>query len=193
MSSDPESPTSGMQIAVAFYRRDPISGDPRKRKIYQHESYHWGILIRHGGVYDAYDATDRNNIDPVTWRQENPTLDWWFNSVPGVNPDKSGRYLGHMFIGAVPSDKSRDDAKALLAQVPMPIRHQHPQQSCVTWVANAIRAFQEVHWVADLNVQDVLDWGLSYADQRLANPGKTRRAVFYGQDWNETDKEDSGD
>ncbi|KAL2751851.1 hypothetical protein ACRALDRAFT_1078301 [Sodiomyces alcalophilus JCM 7366] len=178
MSSSAETGTP-MQIAVALYRRDPISGDPRKRKIYQHESYHWGVLIIQGKVYDAYDATDRNNLDPVTWTQENPTLGWWFKANRGIDPDKSRKYLGNVIIGTVPSDKSRDDVHAFLKQVPLPIRHQNPQQSCVTWVANAIRAFREAQWLDDMNVEEFLDWTLDYADRRLANAHETPRVVYY--------------
>jgi len=177
MSSSP-----GSQIAVALYRRDPISTDPRKRQIYKHESYHWGILIGEGAVFDAYDATDRNDIDPVTFRQRNPTNEWFFNASPGVKPAKSGRFLGHVIIGAVPSSMSRDDVKALLESIPLPKRNQNPQESCVTWVANAIRAFHQAQCVADFNVEKFLDWALSFADQRLASPDKTAPSVSYQGD-----------
>ncbi|ROT37803.1 hypothetical protein SODALDRAFT_351032 [Sodiomyces alkalinus F11] len=174
------SSTSQKQIAVAFYRRDPISTDPHKRKIYQHESYHWGILIvQQGNVHDAYEATDRNRLDPVTWKQENPTLDWWFKAKQGVNPYRSGKYLGCVVVGTVPADKSRDDVQAFLHEVPLPKRHQYPQQSCVTWVGNAIRALGEAQWMRELDWEEFADWALAYADKRLKNSEDTPEVVYY--------------
>ena len=125
------SSNSEKQVAVALYRRDPISTDPRKRQLYQHEAYHWGILIIQGDVYDAYDATDRNEIDLATFRQHNPTQEWWFNAKQDVRPLHSMKFLGCIVIGTVPSNKSRDDVKALLEEVPLPKKSQNPQQSCV--------------------------------------------------------------
>ena len=174
------SSSSTRQISVALYRRDPISTDPRKRRLYQHESYHWGILISQGDdVYDSYDATDTNTIDPITFRQENPTLGWWFRAIQGADPARSGRLLGRIIIGSVPSNKSRDDIQLFLDNVPLPERNKHPQQSCVTWVGNAIRTFHEAQWVENFNVRDFLDWALDYADERLGNPGGVPDTVHY--------------
>jgi len=174
MSSSPEK-----QIAVALYRRDPISTDPRKRQIYKHESYHWAILIKEGTVFDTYEATDRNEIDPITFRQRNPANEWFFDANQGVDPSRSGKLLGYVIIGAVPPSMSRDDIRVFLNEIPLPKRNQYPQESCVTWVANAIRAFHGEKCVDGFNVEKFLDWALSYADQRLRDPEQTPESVFY--------------
>lgn len=174
MSSGPEK-----QIAVALFRRDPISSDPRRRRLYQHEAYHWGILIIDGNKFDVYDATDRNAIDPITFRQENPAQEWWFQVKQGVDPASSERYLGCNIIGAVPSNKSRDDVRRFLEKIPLPKKNQNPQQSCVTWVGSAIRAFQEAQYVKNFDVGAFMDWALSYADERLKDEGKAPEVVHY--------------
>lgn len=173
------SSSSEKQIAVALFRRDPISEDPRKRQLYQHEAYHWGILIIDGDEFDAYDATDRNTIDPITFRQENPTQEWWFRAKQGVDPRTSERYLGCTIIGTVPSNKSRDDIRAFLEGIPLPKKNENPQQSCVTWVGSAIRAFQEAQYIKDFDVGAFMDWTLSYADARLKKAEGTPRVVHY--------------
>ena len=173
------SSSSEKRIAAALYRRDPISSDPRTRRLYKHEAYHWGILIIQGDVYDEYEATDRNNIDPVTFRQENPAQKWFLHTGQSVDPSRNGQLLGRIIIGSIPSNKSKDDVKTLLDKVPLPIRNQAPQQSCVTWVANAIRTFHEAQFVPEFDVGEFLDWGLSYADKRLKDSEMTPGIVYY--------------
>lgn len=176
-----------MEIAVALYRRDPISSDPRRREIYKHEAYHWGILIKTSGrYYDAYDATDRNAIDPITFRQENPQGDWWFHARQDVDLSHSGKILGYIVIGTVPSAQTRNGVKLFLEEVPLPKKNSNPQESCVTWVGNAIRKFRDAHCVADFRIGTFLDWALMYADQRLRYPEETEEVVHYNK---ETEKQ----
>lgn len=177
------------RIAAALYRRDPISTDPRQRRLYQHEAYHWAILVIQGDVYDEYEATDRNNIDPATFRQENPAQEWFFHAAQDVDPSRDGKLLGCIIIGTVPSSKSKDDVKALLDEVPLPKRNQSPQQSCVTWVGNAIRTFREAQFVPAFDVVKFLDWGLSYADERLKDSAVTPSVVYYDEDTRKEGKE----
>lgn len=190
MSSSSSFLSSKMQIAVALYRRDPISSDPRRREIYKHEAYHWGILIITPGCsYDAYDATDRNTIDPITFRQENPHGDWWFNIRPDVDPSSSGKFLGYIIIGTVPSAWARDDVRAFLEEVPLPKKNSNPQESCVTWVGDAIRKFRDAKCVDDFKVGKFLDWALMYADQRLWYPEETEQVVYYNKETEKQQKE----
>lgn len=187
MSSSSGSSSSNMEIAVALYRRDPISTDPRRREIYKHEAYHWGILIiTSGRCYDAYDATDRNAMNPITFRQENPHGNWWFHARQDVDPSRSGKFLGYIVIGTVPSAQTRDDVKLFLEKVPLPKKNSNPQESCVTWVGNAIRKFRDAYCVADFRVGTFLDWALMYADQRLWYPEETEQVVYYNK---ETEKQ----
>ena len=173
------SSNSEKHVAVALYRRDPISTDSRKRQLYHREAYHWGVVIEQGGVVDTYEATDRNRIHPTTFRQENPSQGWWFNWRQDVDPSRSGKFLGYIIIGTVPSSKADADVKALLEEVPMPKKNHNPQQSCVTWVTDAIHTFRELEWVQDFDVEEFLDWGLNYADERLWNSEGTPGVIHY--------------
>ena len=153
-----------------MYHREGYSTG-RNRQILGYEAFHWGILImpREGEAeYDAYDATDRNEIDPRTFRMENPNLDWWFDAKEGiVDTSRGGRLVGCIIIGAVPDDTSSREVRAFLEEVPLPKRNQTPQQSCVTWVGNAIRALHEIGWVDDFAVEKFMKWALSYGDDRM--------------------------
>ncbi|KAL7918251.1 hypothetical protein ACQKWADRAFT_249366 [Trichoderma austrokoningii] len=180
MSSSSGSSSSMIRIAVALYRRDPYSSDPKERQFYGHAAYHWGILIvLPDGGYDAYAATDRNEIDWEKGRQENASGDWWFYARRGVDPKRSGKLLGSIIIGTAPSTTKRDDFELFLRQVPLPIKNMHPQQDCVTWIGNAIRKLRDEHYAADFKVGKFLDWALLYADQRLWHSEETKEVVDY--------------
>lgn len=177
------------KVVVAMYNRPGYESELHRKHL-GHETFHWGILISpeqsKGKDCDAYDATDRNTIDPVTFRMENPTLKWWLNARGPVDPALSGKLLVRIFIGAVPHDKSSRDVKELIDKVPLPKKDQDPQQSCVTWVKGAIRAFQEEEWLGDLAVETFMDWALSYADRKRAD---TRvPAIVHYQDALEAEK-----
>lgn len=161
---------SRRRIAVALYHREGYSTG-RNRLILGYEAFHWGILImpeESEGGYDAYDATDRNEIDPTTFRMENPNLDWWFDAKQGVaDSSRGGRLVGCIIIGAVPHEASSCDVRGFLEAVPLPKRNQTPQQSCVTWVGNAIRALQGTGWADSFAVETFMQWALSYGDDRM--------------------------
>ncbi|KAK2592818.1 hypothetical protein QQS21_009486 [Conoideocrella luteorostrata] len=192
MASSSSSSSNTILIAVALYRRDPISTDPRRRQIYQHEAYHWGILIITRGTYDyaydAYDATDRNEINPNTLRQENPRGDWWFRSGTDVDRTRSGMLLGYIIIGTLPSQVTRANVGNFLEGVTLPKRNVDPQESCVTWVANAIRKFREYQYINDFNVGKFLDWALVFADQRLWSLDETEEAIYYDKETEKPEK-----
>ncbi|KAL7925550.1 hypothetical protein ACQKWADRAFT_284361 [Trichoderma austrokoningii] len=173
----PRGSSSDRQIAVALYRRPPYSGDPESRKWLQHETYHWGILIISPHHYDAYDATDRNDLDPVTMRYENPGGHWWFRHQEDIDPRKSGKCLGHIVIGSIPSDI---DVRAMLEEVPLPERNRNPQQSCVTWVGNAIRLCRGRKYVDDFDVDMFLDWAMRFGDRMVTcDPGDIESQVAF--------------
>lgn len=165
-------PPPARRIVVAMYNRPGYESEVHRRQL-GYETFHWGILITpeisKGRDCDAYDATDRNAIDPVTFRMENPTLKWWLNARETVDPALSGKLFVRVTIGAVPHDKSSRDVKELLETVPLPKKNQDPQESCVTWIKGAIRALQEKGWLHDLTVETFMDWALSYADRRKAD------------------------
>ncbi|TWU73131.1 hypothetical protein ED733_001230 [Metarhizium rileyi] len=193
MASSTSSSSYTIQVAVALYRRVPISSDPRRRQIYQHEAYHWGILIitseNYNYAYDAYDATDKNEINPNTLRQEKPRGDWWFHGRTDVDPTRSGKFLGYIIIGTLPPEVTRANVGNFLEGVTLPKRNVNPQESCVTWVANAIRKFREYQYVNEFSVGKFLDWALVFADQRLWDPEETDEAVYYDKETDGTKTE----
>lgn len=172
-----------MEITVALYRRDPMSTNPDERKLYNYEAYHWDILtITPEGNYNACGATDRNLIDPETQRLENPNLVWWFYSRPKDDPSASEKYLGRIIIGTFPSDMTGEDIEAFFKQVPLPERGRNPQESCVTWVVNAIHRFHAIGCIYKFQVGEFLDWALKFADDRLWRPDERKEVVDYNEE-----------
>ena len=165
-----------------MYHREGYSTG-RNRQILGYEAFHWGILVmpREGEAeYDAYDATDRNEIDPRTFRMENPNLDWWFDAKEGiVDTSRGGRLIGRITIGVVPDGTSSCDVRKFLKEVPLPERNQTPQQSCVTWVGNAIRALHEIGWIDRFSVEIFMKGALSYGDDRMRDLESFSNVTYY--------------
>jgi hypothetical protein len=163
---------------VALYKRIPHSFG-RNRQIFGYEAYHWGILVlSHGSsgvVWDAYDATDKSEVDKVTWRMTNPEMNWFFRGLANVNPENSSKYLGCIVIGAVEDTISRSALESFFKEIPVPVKNTHPQQSCVTWVTDAIQALQTRGFAEAFDIGEFKDQALAYADRRLADvdPRKT--------------------
>ena len=122
-----------------------------------------------GADCDAYDATDASYIDPVTFRMVNPTMDWMFRDRKGVDPELSSKLIGRIVIGVVGDENETPsvDLDELFSQVPMPVKNTHPQQSCVSWVVDAILSLQKNEVVPAFDIDEFKDQALHYADQRL--------------------------
>ncbi|KAK3185935.1 hypothetical protein K4F52_005390 [Lecanicillium sp. MT-2017a] len=169
-------------IGVSLYDRDRFSRG-HSRKVFGYEAYHWAIIIMpetgRGRKSRVFDATDKAEMDPVTFRLDNPTMDWWFREKNDVDPDLSVKLLGRLVIGKVPSGVSGDEISELFEAVPLPVKNTHPQQSCVTWVVDAIRAMQEKGWVAAFDLDKFKDAALAYADSRLPRTADTPEVKDY--------------
>lgn len=143
----------------------------RLRKIFGFEAYHWAILIKpEGDGQDhccIYDATDTSTIDPQTMRMINPTMDWWFRPRVDVDPVPDSKILGYLVIGCLPDNLTLDEITAFFQSVPLPARNTNPQQSCVTWVIDAIQHLQDKSWVEQFPLDDFKEEVLRYADGRL--------------------------
>ncbi|KAK3298629.1 uncharacterized protein B0H64DRAFT_79708 [Chaetomium fimeti] len=158
-------------IALCLYHRDHFS-EGHMREFFEYEAYHWSIMIMpeasDGRDCHVYDATDATYIDPETFRMKNPTMDWWFRAKENIDPALSSKLLGSIVIGEVPDEEvTTDDLREFFYQIPLPVRNQDPQQSCVTWAVNAIRALQEQGWVWRFDIDQFKDWALAYADDRM--------------------------
>ncbi|KAF4586027.1 serine threonine protein kinase [Ophiocordyceps camponoti-floridani] len=170
-----------MLIAIALHHRDHFSHG-KARQTFGNEAYHWTINITpeanqsHGCSFEATDAT---TIDPVTFRMTNPTMDWWFRHEEDVNLTSSPKLLGSVVIGEVADNMSSAQFRDFFARVRLPAKNTHPQQSCVTWVADAICALQERGWVTKFDIDQFKCWALSYADERMKGMASTEPIVKY--------------
>lgn len=157
-----------LQIAVALHHRDQFSHG-HNRQTFGYEAYHWALVVMppddEAGRYDSYDATDSSEIDKVTWRMNNPNMDWWFRVKTDIDPQEDPKVIGRITLGITTT--SRSQLKDLFASVPLPVKNSHPQQSCVTWAINAIAALQKDGIVPDFNVGEFKDKALGYADERM--------------------------
>ncbi|PNY27572.1 Uncharacterized protein TCAP_02502 [Tolypocladium capitatum] len=167
-------------VAVALYSRDHFSRG-NARRIFGYEAYHWGILIMpqksQGRDCQAFEATDASNIDPVTFRMTNPTMDWRFRATENVDPTLSAKLLGRIVIGQVPDGVSSAELRDFFESVPLPVKNTHPQQSCVTWAVDAIRSLQSQGWVWKFELDRFKDMALSYADERMKGLDSTEPSV----------------
>lgn len=160
-------------IAVALHHRDHFSRG-NARKTFGYEAYHWGIFITpetsKGRDCQTFEATDTSYIDPVTFRMTNPSMDWWFRVESNVDPALSAKLLVRIVIGHVPDGIASADVHSLLERVPLPIKNTQPQQSCVSWVVDAVRSLQRQGWVWDFDINRFKDLALSYADEKIKQP-----------------------
>ncbi|KAK8148893.1 hypothetical protein G3M48_008876 [Beauveria asiatica] len=166
-----------MLVTLALYHRDSLSRG-NSRRIFGYEAYHWGLLFVSGADAAAaaaaplysFDATDASDIDPVTFRLRNPSMDWWLRAEarPAPNP----KFLGQLIVGAVPDGDagagSLEELRAFFEQVPLPVKNTHPQQSCVTWAVAALGHMQTRGWVRPFDLPGFQDAALAYADARIA-------------------------
>ncbi|KAK4133386.1 hypothetical protein BT67DRAFT_442832 [Trichocladium antarcticum] len=157
-------------VSVALYHRDRFSKG-HLRDVFGYEAYHWSIVlmpeVSQGRDCYVFEATDASAIDPVTIRLTNPTMDWWLRGKNNVDPTQSSKLLGCIVIGQTPSTLPYSELLDFFRRVPLPVRDRDPQQSCVTWAADAIRALQRQGWVREFELGRFQDWALSYADERM--------------------------
>ncbi|KAL2675627.1 hypothetical protein Neosp_011817 [[Neocosmospora] mangrovei] len=169
-------------VALALHHRDNFSRG-RSRKIFGYEAYHWGIIVMpepsQGRDCYAYDATDASEIDPVTFRMNNPSMDWWFRVKENIDPTLSTKLIGRIVIGQVPDGVSSSDLRSIFEGVELPVKNRHPQQSCVTWALNAIRALQRQGWVWEFEIDPFKDMALSYADERMKGRDSSEPSLKY--------------
>lgn len=157
--------------AVGIFLRDHFSRG-NSRKTFGYAAFHWGIILMPESdpngeqAYSSFDATDATELDPVTFRMTNPTMDWWFRVREEVDPTAPSKLIGRV-IGKVPGDVSSTDVKEYLEKVPLPVKNTHPQQSCVTWAADAISALQKQDWAQQFDVGQFQDEALAYGDERI--------------------------
>lgn len=167
---------------LALHHRDNFS-QGNSRRVFGYEAYHWSIIImpdtsRERDWY-VFDATDRSEIDPITFRMNNPTMDWWFRAKSTMDPAVSAKFLGCIVIGQVPDGASFDEFESFFSNVPLPVKNTHPQQSCVTWAVDAIRALQGQGWAQAFELGQFKDWALAYADERMKGSDSTEPKLRY--------------
>jgi hypothetical protein len=169
---------------VALYHRDHLSRG-HYRRIFGYESYHWGFVITpensQGQDSDSYEATDATELDPVTFRMNNPSMEWWLRCNESFEPEQNPKLIGRIIIGIVPEHISQDELKAFFKTVPLPVKDTEPQQSCVTWTIDAVKALQQKGWAYSFDIEKFKDWALAYADDRLrGSDAKEPQITVYG-------------
>lgn len=187
-----------MLVTLALYHRDALS-QGNSRRVFGYEAYHWGILLQPAdgtstestqNVY-SFDATDASDIDPVTFRLRNPTMDWWLRAQ--ANPAPNPKLLGQLAVGAIPDDsplfakgddgeaQAEEEAlRAFFTQIPLPVKNTHPQQSCVTWAVAAIGRMQAEGWARGFALDALKDAALAYADERMKRDSAEPTLKYYG-------------
>ncbi|KAF5021320.1 hypothetical protein F66182_6642 [Fusarium sp. NRRL 66182] len=136
--------------------------------------------VSQGRDCHIFEATDASEIDAVTFRMNNPTMNWWFRSKGDIDPELSTKLIGRIVIGQIPNEISKAELQEFFEAIPLPVKNTHPQQSCVTWAANAIRALQRQGWAPDFDLPGFQDWALSYADERMRGvDSKEPKVVYY--------------
>lgn len=168
------------QIAVALYHRDRFSED-HMRHVFGYEAYHWAIVVmpdqspgRHCWTFEATDATE---INPVTFRMNNPSMGWWLRDKNNADFELSSKLLGIVIVGQTPNGLSYSEMLSIMDGIPLPVKNMNPQQSCVTWVEDAIRTLQSRGWIWAFDVNQFKDWALGFADERMKKENSTQPKV----------------
>lgn len=94
-----------------------------------------------------------------------------------MEPESSAKLLGRLIIGQIPDTVSIDEIHGFLEKVTRPVKNTHPQQSCVTWVVNAIATMQKQGWVEEFSIDEFKDSALAFADERMKGPNSTEPSV----------------
>ncbi|PQK09442.1 hypothetical protein BB8028_0001g15120 [Beauveria bassiana] len=170
-------------VTLTLYDRGDLS-QGRMRSVFGHKAYHWGVLIvpkekRPGRVAHAFEATDASVIDPVTFRMTNPSMEWRYNARLGVDPELSHKLLGQLVVGEIPDGAAPKALDTFFEAVPLPVRNTEPQQGCVTWSMNALRALQKRGWAWDFDLDVFKDDALAYADDRIKGKDATEPKLKY--------------
>ena len=87
------------------------------------------------------------------------------------------KHIGCIVVGEWPDEMSFEELSHLFGRVPLPQKNRAPQQSCVTWVVEAITELQKRDLLPAFDTKQFLDWGLSYADDRMLGEGSARPAI----------------
>ncbi|KAM3483809.1 hypothetical protein MY8738_002859 [Beauveria namnaoensis] len=170
-------------VTLTLYDRGDLS-QGRMRSVFGHKAYHWGVLIvpkekRPGRVAHAFEATDASAIDPVTFRMTNPSMEWRYNARLDVDPELSQKLLGQLVVGEIPDGAAPKALDTFFEAVPLPVRNTEPQQGCVTWSINALRALQKRGWAWDFDLDVFKDDALAYADDRIKGNDATEPKLKY--------------
>lgn len=180
-----------LRVTVALYDRGNLSLG-NSRKAFGYEAFHWGIIIiprkrleeddkqkgnKEGQERNchAFGATDASEINKVTWRMDNPNMDWWLRASMNVDPERSSKLLGCVAIGTITEPISDEDLSRFFHSVPLPVKNTHPQESCVSWAVDAVRAMQRRGWVPPLDIDQLKDWALGFADEKMAKTDGRRK------------------
>ncbi|KAH9987338.1 hypothetical protein F4779DRAFT_285834 [Xylariaceae sp. FL0662B] len=170
------------KICVALYDRGQWSRG-RQRQVQGLMAYHWGILVKPeqstGPDCWSFEATDDNILDTTTYRYNNPTMDWWFKNRSDADPMRSSRLVVLVKIGQTPEGLSFEGMKDILKTVPMPLRHQVEQQSCVTWVENAISTLQSYGYVPEFAIPAFMERAIGHADSYLDRRRRGATVEYY--------------
>ncbi|KAK9434690.1 hypothetical protein VB005_09472 [Metarhizium brunneum] len=165
---------------VALYHRDTLSKG-HSRRVFGYDAFHWGMMVMpensHGRDCNAYEATDASEIDPVTFRMNNPHMNWWFRPKENIDPELSSKLIGRIVIGHIPEDVLNPELEEFFASIPLPAKNTNPQQSCVTWTVNVILALQRRNWAWSFDIEPFKDWALAYADDRMKVTSSTQPKV----------------
>ncbi|CRK18705.1 hypothetical protein BN1723_011669, partial [Verticillium longisporum] len=171
------------QIALSLYHRDRFS-QGRMRRVFGYEAYHWAIIVMpeqsQGRDCWTFEATDASEIDPVTFRMNNSTMDWWLRDKPNVDPELSSKLVGIVLLGQTPDGLSFPEMPGVMTGVPLPVKNMNPQQSCVTWAENAIRTLQSRGWIWGFDMNQFKDWAVGYADERMKMDSSQPKFIQYG-------------
>ncbi|OQO09352.1 hypothetical protein B0A48_04750 [Cryoendolithus antarcticus] len=162
------------RICVALFHRNAITVAEGAEERLGFAMYHWAILIRPKDIREIdhctlIDATDGMNFDPVTHIDSNPTHEWWFRVRTAIKPVSTASFLGALEIGKLPKSISVQQVVDQLSRIPLPRKHQLPDQNCATWVYAAIETLQQTGYVSATDVQRIMDASMAVAHGIMAN------------------------
>jgi hypothetical protein len=167
------------RICIELFHRDEISLDQSNWDRLGWAIFHWAILVRPKDIKQikksvSFDVTDGIKLDSVNRRNLNPSGDWYFRARNNVNPLDSGHFLGAIEVAKLPKNVTIEELHSFMSQLPLPEKNQDPEQNCVTWVYEALKALGRAGYVPEQDAQEVMNKAMALAREVMAK-GRPRR------------------
>lgn len=168
------------RVYVALYFLQGGTKLPQDRAPDGRPRFHWGIVLQDKRERDLCTAIDVKLED--AYANLPNSGGWRYNFHPNARTDRSLALLGMIMIGKMPPEVEVAQVGETLSGVPVPRLNVDPEESCRTWVMEAIPRLQEMGCAERFDVGGFVEYALRQGDEWFSeNPtlvGQKQRANY---------------